>query len=211
MSALLGLLLGAGGHFGREAVHRRNILNPDLVKGTVKENLSDLTSAFQKHVSNKQKFDVDSDVDVNFERPNKIDLDVYLKQGINDKNVKIERTGLPNYINVAENASTNELAEDLGELAYKGTDLGKFFGKADKYKDAIAIAASMVPAGYALLNPGHDDFGGSMALATLLNSPQLAKSFGSKYHALRMMDKAGMATVGPSMRCLLYTSPSPRD
>lgn len=201
MSAVLGLLLGAGARLGRETVERRNALHPELVKGTVKESLSDLTKAFKAHVNDKKSFDVDSDVQVNLETHNPLELDVYLKEAHNNRdNVKFEKPGVPNYINLPDNASANELAEDLGQLAYKGTTLGKFFAGADKYKEALAIAASMVPAGYALLNPGHNDFGASMVLATALNSPQLAKSLGSKYHALRMMDKAKMPTVGPSMR-----------
>lgn len=206
MSALLGLLLGAGGHLGRQAVNRRAALSPDLVKGNVKESLSDLTEAFNDHI-NKGKFDVDPDVDVNLHRPKDVELDVYLRsrnnkdsKSFNSPNLKYEKPGEPNYIDLPENASATELAEDLGEIAFMGTPLGKQIAKADKYKDAVTIAASLLPAGYALLSPGHEDFGASMAIATALNSPQLARSIGSKYHALRMMDKQGMPVTGPSLR-----------
>jgi hypothetical protein len=206
MSALLGLLLGAGGHFGRKAVNRRAALSPETVKGTVKESLSDLTQAFKDHV-NANKFDVDPDVNVNLHRPKDIDLDVYLRNSNNtdgksftSPNVKYEKRGEPNYVDLPDNASATELAEDLGEIAFMGSNLGKQVAKADKYKDAVTIAASLLPAGYALLSPGHEDFGASMAIATALNSPQLARSIGSKYHALKMMDKRGMPVTGPSLR-----------
>ena len=261
MSALLGLLLGGGAHFGREALQRRAVLNPNTVKGNAREYQSDLVNAFQNYVgkdlpsptptptpkstntkftanntgkkfskgdtsayadlSNSaienssqlnnagKKFDVEPEVHIQYDDPSIFELDVYLNERKRkaaegksfDKDVHSSPRGREfNIVDLPANATKDDLAESLGQIVYEQSDLGKFIAKSDKYKDALAIAASIVPAGYAVLNSGHDDFAGSMALATLLNAPHLAKKFGSKYHALRMMDQANMPTTGSAMR-----------
>ena len=106
------------------------------------------------------------------------------------------------FIRVNPNADRSIAAHEMGHVASRQTDLGRFISNTRNLpalRNSIAKAALLtVPAGaFATLNPGDDDIDEAMVLSALVASPTIADEILATKNGLDIMNRAGMqAKVG---------------